>query len=68
MVIEHMMDFVMGISDHVVVIDFGKKVVEGAPAFVANSPEAIAAYLGDEDEVDAQEQSTVAGVADGSER
>jgi sulfate-transporting ATPase len=48
LVIEHDMDFVMRISDRLVVIDFGKKICEGTPDEVRNDPAAIAAYLGDE--------------------
>jgi ABC-type branched-subunit amino acid transport system ATPase component len=48
LVIEHDMDFVMGISDRVVVIDFGRHVTTGTPAEVRADPAAIAAYLGEE--------------------
>src|SRR5215213_3470101 len=50
LLIEHDMGVVMQISDHVVVLDYGEKISDGAADFVRNDPRVIAAYLGVEDE------------------
>jgi len=48
LLVEHDMDFVMGLADRVVVMEFGIKLIEGTPAEVQASPEVRAAYLGTE--------------------
>jgi len=46
LLIEHDIGVVMNLSDHVVVLDYGRKVGDGTPASVRDNPDVIAAYLG----------------------
>jgi branched-chain amino acid transport system ATP-binding protein len=55
LLIEHDMSVVMTISDHIVVLDYGRKISDGSPEHVKNDPAVIRAYLGEEEEDEASE-------------
>jgi branched-chain amino acid transport system ATP-binding protein len=50
LIVEHIMRVIMGISDRLVVLNFGQMIAQGGPAEVAGNPAVIQAYLGEEHE------------------
>ena len=46
LMVEHLVRLIMSVCDRIVVLDFGRKIAEGAPAEIGRNPEVIRAYLG----------------------
>tara|TARA_R110000850_G_scaffold277133_1_gene423323 strand:- start:101270 stop:103114 length:1845 start_codon:yes stop_codon:yes gene_type:complete len=70
LLVEHDMDFVMNLTDHLVVMDFGTKIAEGRPEEIQKNPAVLEAYLGGieegldlDDGVDGQASTTAGSVA-----
>lgn len=59
LLVEHDMDFVMSLTDHIVVMDFGTKIAEGTPEQIQTHPAVLEAYLGGiDDDLDVDADST----------
>jgi branched-chain amino acid transport system ATP-binding protein len=59
LLIEHDMSVVMGISDHIVVLDYGRKISDGDPTHVKADPAVIRAYLGVDEEAETPEAAKI---------
>jgi branched-chain amino acid transport system ATP-binding protein len=64
LLIEHDMSVVMGISDHIVVLDYGQKISDGDPHSVKNDPAVIRAYLGVDEEEEEKDALAAKAVAE----
>ncbi|MCA3556124.1 ABC transporter ATP-binding protein [Aestuariivirga sp.] len=64
LLIEHDMSVVMGISDHIVVLDYGQKISDGTPQHVKTDPAVIRAYLGVDEEEEERDALAARAVAE----
>ena len=65
LVVEHDMNFVMGVCDQVMVLDFGNLIASGSPGQIRSDPAVIAAYLGDDSDGGSDGEPASASVAGG---
>jgi branched-chain amino acid transport system permease protein len=66
LLVEHDMDFVMNLTDHLVVMDFGTKIAEGKPEEIQRHPAVLEAYLGGLDDEEKALQAVVPAVSGSS--
>jgi branched-chain amino acid transport system ATP-binding protein len=58
LLIEHDMSVVMKVSDHIVVLNHGKRIAQGPPIEIKANPEVISAYLGEDDETSSHDDAS----------
>ena len=67
LLVEHDMDFVMRLTNHLVVMDFGAKLAEGPPAEIQRNAAVLEAYLGGLDDSDPPADGQVSGATRGEQ-